>query len=115
MTTRPNHIKPALLTAVSVERTVQQLNRIHAELLIAYANLPKPSFAKEHLDTEQLLTHLAMSWKDVGNALFRGQKNAAAMEAYQNALKIYNLNGFSGKDLALSTAKCNSGYKMNMN
>lgn len=94
-----HQIRPTALDADTIDGTVRQLNRVQVELLRAYADLPKASFAKEHGDTEQLLAHLAMSWKEVGNALFRRKDNIAAMKAYQNTLYIYSLSGFSGKSL----------------
>lgn len=90
-----NSSKHVVLANVDIEG---KLTNIQTELLKVRTELPK-SFATEHKEVEALLISLAVSWKEVGNALFKNKKSEQAIGAYKKALEIYNLTDFSGKYL----------------
>ncbi len=78
-----------------IDRTIAKFNLIHTDLLIAFNGLPA-SFAEQRDDTRNLLAHLALSWKEIGNALFKNGRNIEAIDAYKRAIDIYNLPVFIG-------------------
>ncbi len=46
-----------------------------------------------------MLTHVADSWKELGNTFFKIKKTLESIEAYKKAIDIYNLPEFQGKYL----------------
>lgn len=85
-----------VLTRDSIESVIAKLNAIQTDLLKAHAGLPE-LFAAERQEAQDRLVDLAASWKVIGNTLFKKQKLSQAIEAYKNALEIYNHNNFVGK------------------
>ncbi|KTD23776.1 Pyridine nucleotide-disulphide oxidoreductase [Legionella lansingensis] len=83
------------LAIYSVDTLVAKLNLIHIDLLKAYSDLPA-SFGVERKDAKDLLLHLATSWKDVGNELYKKGRLQDAIEAYKKAIDIYNLPTIQG-------------------
>lgn len=68
---------------------------LHSNLL---AGLQLPDLlVKEKQQAKTLCTHLAVSWKEIGNALFKNNRIHAAVDAYNNALELYD---------ALDTPSC---------
>jgi len=49
------------------------------------------SFVKERNEAERLLIHLAVSFKNIGGALFKASRSNDAIDAYEKAVEIYNL------------------------
>lgn len=91
-----NSSQQVVLTSTTIDSVIAKLNNIQTDLLKGHSNLPL-SFTKEHEEVKNLLLHLATSWKEVGNALFKSKKIPQAIECYKKALEIYNLACFSGK------------------
>ncbi|MBL7525108.1 hypothetical protein [Legionella bononiensis] len=94
-----NKTHQVVLTPLTVNSVMAKLNQIQSDLLTAYTNLPA-SFVNERKEVEELLLHLAVSWKEVGNALFKAQRMPEAIDAYKKAMSIYNLDGFIGRHAA---------------
>jgi len=69
---------------------IAQVNDIHVNLLSTLALLPV-SFVKERNEAERLLIHLAVSFKNIGGALFKASRSNDAIDAYEKAVEIYNL------------------------
>ncbi|WP_131783785.1 hypothetical protein [Legionella gresilensis] len=82
-----NHV---LLEKYSLETLKENLNKIHAHLIEAHKTLPT-SFSKERQNIEELLSYLALSFKEVGNAYFKKKNLPHAIDTYQKALEILNL------------------------
>jgi tetratricopeptide (TPR) repeat protein len=93
-----NKSNQVVVTPVSIDGVIVKLNQIHTDLLKAYSGLPA-SFVTEKKDVQDLLTYLAVSWKEVGNALFKAHKLPEAIDAYKKALDVYNLDGFIAKHI----------------
>ncbi|RUR18540.1 hypothetical protein ELY21_07525 [Legionella sp. km535] len=91
-----NKAHQVVLNQSDINTVIAKLNQIQSNLLMAHANLPAP-FVTEHQEIQQHLLHLAVSWKDVGNALFKSRRMPEAIDAYKKAMSIYNLDGFVGK------------------
>jgi tetratricopeptide (TPR) repeat protein len=74
---------------------MEKLWHIHSELIKAMRGLP-PSFETEHREIQKLLSHLADSWKVLGNMLFKNRCPVEAIDAYKKAMDIYDLPSFRG-------------------
>jgi tetratricopeptide (TPR) repeat protein len=77
-----------------ISAVIAKLEHIHTDLLKAYTHLPASFMAEQH-HTQTLLLSLALSWKEIGNALVKTGNYAAAIEAYKKAIDIYNLPLFA--------------------
>ncbi|KTD54774.1 FAD-dependent oxidoreductase [Legionella quateirensis] len=91
-----NKAHQVVLTHTNLNTVIARLNQIQNDLIIAYSKLPV-SFVAEHKEVQELLLHLAVSWKEVGNALFNSRRMPEAIDAYKRAMSIYNLDGFVGR------------------
>lgn len=94
-----NQTNQLVIPATNLNDLVSKLTQIHGELLKAYNDLPA-LFATETQDVQRLLLHLAVSWKELGNALTKTKDRSAAISTYRKALEIYELNCFIGKHAA---------------
>ncbi|KGP62722.1 hypothetical protein EP47_13530 [Legionella norrlandica] len=93
-----NKYNQVLLSSTDIDGVIAKLDTIQTNLLKAHYGLSE-SFTTEHKEVEALLLHIAMSWKEVGNALFKTGKMLQSIEAYKKALEIYNLSSFSGNHI----------------
>ncbi|MGQ3887510.1 tetratricopeptide repeat protein [Legionella sp. CNM-1927-20] len=89
-----NESNQVMLTKTPLDKIVERLNKIQTRLTEAHNMLPT-SFSKERKDTKELLSYLAISFKAVGNTYFRKKNLPQAIDAYQKALEIYNLDYLS--------------------
>lgn len=87
-----HHLKKSL----TIEQVFEKFNSIHDDLTKALKDLPR-SFTSELKDAQELLSELALSWKEAGNTLFKNKNIPKAVDAYARALEIYNLPGFVGQ------------------
>ncbi|WP_419418412.1 FAD-dependent oxidoreductase [Legionella sp. D16C41] len=90
-----NQANQLRITYASLDKLVETLDAINLKLIQAQKNLPV-SFSKERQITQDLLAQLAVSWKELGNHLFRQRTISQAINAYQKALAIYKLDYFAG-------------------
>jgi len=98
-----NESNQLLVTRETVDQVIIKLHLIQNDLLKAHHDLPA-LFAKEQQEIKELLLHMAFSWKEAGNLLFRSQNKSAAIDAYKNALRIYHLSDFKEKHSAQELA-----------
>ena len=75
---------------------LSRLSNLHVDLLVALVGLPQP-FETERHHILDLLVHLAVSWKIVGNVLDKDGRISDAINAYHNANTIYTLAHFKGR------------------
>ena len=86
------------LNQVSNNVVIEELDAIQVKLLKAFKELPALC-TSEKKEAEDLLMHLALSWKEVGNALFNQGKYQESIDIYRKSIGICLLKEFSGKYL----------------
>lgn len=94
-----NASKQVVFTPTTINAVIANLTKIHVDLCTTWSGLPS-SFESQREETENLLNHLATSWKEIGSALFKDKKPAEAIHAYNKALEIYALPGFTNQFIA---------------
>ena len=88
--------KHHIIMGFLLDTLVSKFNNLHTDLLKAHNGLPG-TFVIEREKTQELLTYMADSWKQIGNDLSKNNRRAEAVNAYKKVMDIYNLPGFQGQ------------------
>ncbi|MDI1351831.1 MAG: NAD(P)-binding protein [bacterium] len=87
-----------IITASDTEVIVVKLADLHLNILNVFNGLPR-SFELQREKIHELIQALAISWKEIGNVLFRKKQISESIQAYQKAMDIYSLEEFTGKHI----------------